>query len=74
MLVVLANERGDSIRQFVFAFEAPPIKRLTLQQAKHDLDLIVPACRGRREVEPNSTLGLAQPFVVSCVQVLSRMT
>ena len=40
MLVVLADERGDSIRQFVFAFKAPPIKRLTLEQAKYDLDLI----------------------------------
>jgi hypothetical protein len=40
VLVVLSNEGRDRIRQFALTFEAPPIQRFSLQQAKYDLDLV----------------------------------
>ena len=67
-LIVIANKGVDRIAQFVFGFEAGAVESLSLQQAEHDLYLVEPTGRSRREVKLDTAFELRQPGIVFLVR------
>ena len=65
---VSKNECFDRVAQFVFGFETGPVDSLALQQTEHDLNLVEPTGRSRREVKLDSAFELSQPVIVFLVR------
>ena len=63
-LVVLLDEGFNGLAQLIFGFETGSAERFALQQTEHNLNLVQPAGRSRREVKLDATLELCQPVVV----------
>jgi hypothetical protein len=56
--MVLPDEGFDSFSEWILALKVSSVERLSLEQTEHDLNLIQPTGRSRREMQADSPLEL----------------